>query len=78
MATKKVRQQKFFPLLFIVVVGSRMGKNQDPGKTSRIRNTAKMVAKIIKNAISVNFRRRGGKAEKIRYRFLVKLTICAD
>ncbi len=32
---------KFFsPLSFVAVFGSGMGKNQDPGYTFRIRNTA--------------------------------------
>ncbi len=40
MVTKKIWQQKNFPRLFIIVVGSGMGKKQDPEETSRNRNTA--------------------------------------
>jgi hypothetical protein len=38
MATKKVKQQKNFPLLFLVVLGSGMGKNQDLGSGKNISN----------------------------------------
>jgi|LakMenEpi03Aug12_release.lakeMendotaPanAssembly.Ray.scaffolds.fasta_scaffold937314_1 hypothetical protein len=42
MTANVVRQQIIFPLLFLLLLDPRSGleKNQDPGKTSRIRNTA--------------------------------------
>ena len=41
MTANVVRQQIIFPLLFLLLLDPRSGleKNQDPGKTSRIRNT---------------------------------------
>jgi hypothetical protein len=39
-ATKKdMATNLFSPFSFVAVFGSGMGKNQDPGLTSRIRNT---------------------------------------
>jgi hypothetical protein len=40
-ATRNGRTKKFSPSSFGAVVGSGMDKNQDPGYTSRIRNTGK-------------------------------------
>jgi hypothetical protein len=42
LATKKGKTPMFFPFLFLLLLldpGSGMRKNQDPGETSRIRNT---------------------------------------
>ena len=48
-ATQKGRYDiKFFSTLsFVAVFGSGMGKNQDPGYTSRISHTAMRIKKII-------------------------------
>jgi hypothetical protein len=44
----KIWQQFFLPLSFAAVFGSgiRDGKNQDPGLTSRIRNTGRILIRI--------------------------------
>jgi hypothetical protein len=63
---KKGKTTKFF-ILFIVVVGSGMGKNQDPGSGKNIpdpqhcKNGRKKCQKMLYLSI---FRKRSGKAKK--------------